>query len=158
MDRRPATRCPGPCARMSRQMAELQSHLGADPRVRLISLTTDPDYDQPEVLRRYAEKFGAQPTRWWFLTGLKQEIGRLAVEGLKLTAREKNPEERASDADLFIHSTVFALVDKHGRLRAVFETQPVQGVEGDAPVDAEQPWAESRSKILAAVRSLLEED
>jgi cytochrome oxidase Cu insertion factor (SCO1/SenC/PrrC family) len=45
------TRCAGPCLRMSRQMKELQDALGADSRVKLVSLTTDADFDTPPVLK-----------------------------------------------------------------------------------------------------------
>jgi protein SCO1/2 len=155
------TRCPGPCARMSRQMAELQAELPAGPRVKLVSLTTDPDFDHPEVLQKYAARFGARAERWSFLTGTKPELRRLAVEGLKFTAIEKQPEQRDNAEDLFIHSTIFALVDKQGRLRAVFETQPAVlddsgQVESDA--DAAKRWADHKAKILAGVQQLLAED
>lgn len=116
------TRCAGPCPRMTQQMKALQDALPPESRARLITLTTDPEFDTPAVLCAYAERFGADPRRWWFLTGSKAQIVGLAVDSLKLTALEKKPEERESPADLFIHSTLFVVVDKHGRVRDVFET------------------------------------
>lgn len=116
------TRCAGPCPRMTQQMKALQDALPPESRARLVTLTTDPEFDTPAVLRAYAERFGADPRRWWFLTGSKAQIVGLAVDSLKLTALEKKPEERESPADLFIHSTLFVVVDKHGRVRDVFET------------------------------------
>jgi cytochrome oxidase Cu insertion factor (SCO1/SenC/PrrC family) len=110
--------------------------------VRLVTLTTDPDHDTPKVLRKYSEKFGADPNRWWFLTGTKKEIAGLARDSLKLTAIEKSPGERDTDVDLFIHSTIFVVVDKHGRMRATFET--------DEP--------DSKEKILDTVKRLLIEN
>jgi len=131
------TRCPGPCLRMTTQMKELDAALPAASGVRLVSLTTDPDFDTPEVLTRYAEKFQASE-RWWFLTGARPEIKRLAEEGLKLTAVDKDAASRESPEDLFIHSTIFVLVDKRGRLRGIYET-------GGEEVD----WSVSRSNLLA---------
>lgn len=116
------TRCPGPCAKMTKQMKELQDALPATSRVKLISLTTDPDFDTPPVLKAYAQRFGANEDRWWFLTGTKEQIAALAITSLKLTAVEKKPEERENPADLFIHSTIFVVVDKRGQLRGVFQT------------------------------------
>src|SRR5690606_11415918 len=58
------TRCPGPCARMTRQMAEVQKALPARSRAKLVSLTTDPDFDTPEVLTKYAARFEADTNRW----------------------------------------------------------------------------------------------
>jgi protein SCO1 len=137
------TRCAGPCLRMSRQMKELQTQLPAGSRVRLVSLTTDPDFDSPPVLTQYAARFGANTNRWMFLTGPKKEIGNLAIGGLKLSAIEKPAADRESPADLFVHSTIFVAVDKRGRLRGIFET----GGEG---VD----WPAERRRILATIRQL----
>src|SRR3982751_692711 len=44
------TTCPGPCLRMTRQMKELQDALPADNKTKLVSLTTNPDYDTPKIL------------------------------------------------------------------------------------------------------------
>lgn len=137
------TRCAGPCLKMSRQMKELEEALPGSSQTRLVTLTTDPVFDTPAVLQTYAERFGAKPERWLFLTGTKPQIAALAVDSLKLTAVEKTPEERANPQDLFIHSTIFVLADKRGRLRGVYET------EGEG-VDA----AAVKSRILAAAGRL----
>ena len=137
------TRCAGPCPKMTRQMKELQDALPPESQPRLITLTTDPGFDTPAVLKAYAERFGADPVRWTFLTGPKPEIAKLAIDSLKLTAIEKKPGERESPQDLFIHSTIFVVVDKQARLRGVFETTG----EGIDPQNA-------RARILAAVEQL----
>jgi len=116
------TRCAGPCLKMSQQMMELQHALPLGGTIKLITLTTDPEFDTPSVLKTYSERFTANPSRWWFLTGPKAQIAALAIDSLKLTAIEKKPEERQSPADLFVHSTIFVLVDKRGQLRGVYET------------------------------------
>lgn len=116
------TRCAGPCPRMTKQMKSLQDALPPGSQTRLVTLTTDPDFDTPPVLKTYGERFGANPNRWTFLTGTKKEIAALAIDSLKLTAIEKKPDERENPEDLFIHSTIFVVVDKQARLRGVFET------------------------------------
>jgi protein SCO1/2 len=137
------TRCPGPCLKMSRQMKQLQESIPNDSQARLVSLTTDPDYDKPPILKAYAERIGGVADRWMFLTGTKQQIARLATDSLKLAAVDKKPEERDSADDLFIHTTIFVVVDKQARLRGVFETMG-EGVD----------WEKARSDILAAVKNL----
>lgn len=137
------TRCAGPCPRMTRQMELLQAALPKDSGARLVTLTTDPEFDTPEVLQRYAARFNANPARWNFLTGSKLQIAALAIDSLKLTAVEKKPEERTDADDLFIHSTIFVVVDKQARLRGAFETDG----EGLA-------WTNVQSAILAAVKQL----
>ncbi|MCS7090374.1 MAG: SCO family protein [Verrucomicrobiota bacterium] len=115
------TRCAGPCPEMTRRMKALQDALPSRSRILLVTLTTDPLHDSPEVLRRYGERFGANFQHWWFLTGAPDQIARLAVDGLKLTALEIPESQRTNPADLFIHSTTFVVVDAQGRLRASFE-------------------------------------
>ena len=137
------TRCTGPCPQMSRQMMQLQQALPPASNARLVSLTTDPDFDKPLVLKAYAEGFGADPRRWIFLTGSKKEIANLAINSLKLTAIEKKPDEREAAMDLFVHTTIFVIVDKSARLRGVFETSG----EG---VDPQQV----KTQIQAAIRRL----
>lgn len=151
------TRCPGPCATMTRRMAEIAKLVRPDLPVGFLTLTTDPDFDTPAVLRQYAERHGADTNRWHFLTGDKPAIARAAAESFKLVAREKAEETRTSPNDLFIHSTVFALVDKRGRLRGVVETVAGPVEEGEpAFVD---PWeTEYKPKILRALQQLILEE
>src|SRR5262249_24961701 len=95
------------------------------------------------ILKAYGQRFGANPGRWLLLTGAKKEIATLAINSLNLTAVEKQPQERESPMALFVHSTIFVVVDSRGQLRGVFETTG----EG---VDAEQ----AKTRILAAIRRL----
>ena len=68
------TRCPGPCLKMTRQMKELQEALPPASQAKLVTLTTDADFDTPPVLKAYAERFGADTNRWMFLTGPKRRL------------------------------------------------------------------------------------
>jgi len=138
------SRCAGPCPRMTRQMAALQEALPKDGPARLVTLTTDPGFDTPEVLNKYAARYNADTNRWWFLTGDKKEIATLAVDGLKLTGFiETKPEERVNPEDLFIHSTLFVVVDKQARLRGVFDTDNASG-----------GWTNTQQEILDTLRTL----
>jgi cytochrome oxidase Cu insertion factor (SCO1/SenC/PrrC family) len=138
------TRCAGPCPRMTGQMKSLQDKLPVQSAAKLVTLTTDPDFDSPPILKRYGERFGADFNRWTFLTGSKAQIANLAADSLKLSAQPVKPADRKDDADLFIHTTIFVIVDKHARLRGFFET----GGDGVDWQHAVQP------KLLRAVRQL----
>jgi protein SCO1/2 len=135
------TRCSGPCPAMARRTAELQGLINPQWPVKFVTLTTDPDYDTPAVLRAHGQRYGAQSGRWHFLTGPKKEVVQLAVHGLKLTALDKDPGQQETPTDLFIHSTQFILVDGQGQARAVFENE-----------DAEMP-----GKVMKALQRLLTE-
>lgn len=68
------TTCNAICPVMSRIFARVPQELGAEAaRVRLISITIDPEQDTPGRLKAYAERFGAGPT-WRFLTGSVADI------------------------------------------------------------------------------------
>ena len=115
--------CPGPCPKMTEEMSKLQAAFDAKQPLRFVSLTTFPEQDTPEVLKAYSEKFSADPARWYFLTGSKRELlDNLAIGSLKLTAVEKDKALQESENDRFIHTTVFVLVDKSGRIRGHYES------------------------------------
>ena len=114
------SRCPVSCEQMSRRMRALQDQFAKRTGVKFISLTADPGFDTPSVLKRYAERHGADTSRWFFLTGPKKDVYQLAVDGLKFVVLDKT-ENKATPEDLFIHSTLFVLVDKRGRIRGYFE-------------------------------------
>ncbi|MGA2787348.1 MAG: SCO family protein [Verrucomicrobiota bacterium] len=137
------TRCAGSCPIMTAQMKSLQDALPPTSQARLVTLTTDPDFDTSPVMKKYGERFGADFNRWMFLTGSKAEIAGLAGDSLKLSAVPVKPEDRKNDADLFIHSTIFVIVDRHARLRGIFQT------EGDG-ID----WTNVQPRLIATVRQL----
>jgi protein SCO1/2 len=77
------TRCPLPdyCPLMDKQFAEIQRTVQRTPAlsdVRLVSVTLDPEYDTPEILRRHAATLGADPMLWQFLTGPPNEVAAFA--------------------------------------------------------------------------------
>ena len=116
------TRCPGPCARMTQKMRQLQEALPAEAsEVQLVSLTTDPDFDTPEVLSQYARKFQVDTRSWKFLTGTKEEIVRVSTQEWLLVMLEKGEAERESPNDIFLHSTLTVLMDGLGRIRGTYE-------------------------------------
>ena len=65
------TRCAGPCPIITGHMKSLEDALPTNGEPRLVTLTTDPDFDTPAVMKNYGERFGADFSRWMFLTGTK---------------------------------------------------------------------------------------
>ena len=137
------TRCAGSCPVMSTEMKSLQDALPSTSPAKLVTLTTDPDYDAPAILKKYGEHHGADFQRWTFLTGTKKELAGLATGSLKLGSTPVPPQERTSSVDLFVHSTIFVVVDKQARLRGIFQTQG-EGVD----------WAKIKPQILSTVKEL----
>jgi protein SCO1 len=104
------TTCPGPCPLMTQQMRQLQDQTAREMGdVKLVSFTVDPAHDTPPVLAEYAKHYRMDSSRWSLLTG---EMSRLNDIGLafKLNTVDGN----------LTHSTRFALVDRHMRIRGYY--------------------------------------
>ena len=110
------TRCAGPCPVLSARLAELQKRFEGREPLRLVSVTVDPAHDGVEQLREYAERYGANAKRWWFLTGSAEAIDALVRGGFKLGTQM--PEPGSTDV---IHSTRLVLVDPEGRIRGYYD-------------------------------------
>ncbi len=118
------TTCPGPCLAMNAKMAELQEAIRRkNDELRLVSFTVYPEYDTPETLRRYAERFQARPDRWFFLTGDKPTIYRLAHRDFMLGVTDAATGEEKLKEGEFVHSTKLALVDRRGVVRGYFDSE-----------------------------------
>jgi protein SCO1/2 len=66
--------CTTICPVLSAGFVNLQRRLGPESsKVRLISITIDPENDTPKVLKEYLKRYRAQPG-WDFLTGSRADI------------------------------------------------------------------------------------
>jgi len=68
--------CPGPCLQLNQALNGVHDEF-KNTDLKLVSITCDPKTDSPEVLRRYADRFKADPQRWIFLTGDLDYIKRI---------------------------------------------------------------------------------
>jgi protein SCO1/2 len=68
------TTCTTICPVLSVGFSNFQKELGSrSDSVKLVSVSIDPDYDNPELMKDYLERYGAGPG-WDFLTGKKEDI------------------------------------------------------------------------------------
>src|SRR5262245_7947558 len=67
------TRCTGGCPQVTGTVARLQDAFRDEPGVRLVTFTVDPERDDPDELKKYADLYGADPERWLFLTGQEEQ-------------------------------------------------------------------------------------
>ena len=106
------TTCGTICPKMSSEMMRVQHAFEKDTNVVIVSYTVDPEHDSPSVLKEYALQHKAIQNKWFFLTGDKKTIYDLARNSYYLVAGEGDggPED-------FIHSEMFTLIDKEGRIR-----------------------------------------
>jgi protein SCO1/2 len=110
------TRCPFPtfCPRLSSNFAEAQKQLastaGSPTNWHFFSITIDPEYDTPERLKAYAERYQADPKRWDFVTGELIDITAIG-EQFGLQFWRSNPAEPIN------HNVRTVVVDAAGRVQ-----------------------------------------
>lgn len=107
------TRCPLPdfCPYMDRKFSDLAMSIGAFPRraekIRLLSVSFDPDHDTPEILRKHAQIRGATPPLWTFAVASHEELARITGPlGLVY----------GPGKDEIIHNLCTAVIDQNGHL------------------------------------------
>jgi protein SCO1/2 len=113
------TRCPLPdfCPRLSKNFQEASTKLlarpGAPMNWHFISVSIDPEFDTPEMLKTYAGIYQADPAHWSFLTGPTEQISQLA--------NQSGVTYRSVDGSID-HNFRTLIVDPNGHLQMVFPT------------------------------------
>jgi len=110
------TRCGSICPKMTGNMSILQHKFKDDDEVLLLSHSVTPEMDSVSVLKKYAEAKGVLSDKWHLLTGNKEDIYRIAKKeyyaGDTIGFYQANNE--------FLHTENFILIDKHRRIRGVY--------------------------------------
>lgn len=115
------TNCASTCPMMTRQMYALAQAIVPEFGVRYVSFSVDPERDTPQVLAAYAQKYGADTVNWVFLTGDKQKLRDLVLNGFHLSVQDATREDLLRGAETIIHSTRFVLVDASGIIRGYYD-------------------------------------
>jgi cytochrome oxidase Cu insertion factor (SCO1/SenC/PrrC family) len=121
------TRCAISCPRMTSRMVQLGKLWPADSTTTRVSFSVDPEFDTQEVLQTYAESWDIEDPRWFFLTGDRDVMKAIVMEGFKLAVEMNPPPGTASPEEPILHSTRFVLVDSEGAIRGYYDA--IQGEE-----------------------------
>ena len=125
------SRCPSICPGLARNMKRVQQAFGKNPEiVQFLSISIDPEHDSVPVLRKYADKFGADHDGWWFVTGDKQEIYDFAFKEIKASIADTKVDTA------FIHTENFFLLDSSRVVRGWyngFDTAKLTQLVKDIP-------------------------
>ncbi len=122
------TSCPTTCPGLIERMKVAQKRLkGLGQKVALLSISVDPDYDTPEILNKYARRNKANPYVWKFLTGSRQELHSLLIDGYKVPMGDKEAVEGVVGTEKvtlmdIVHSEKLVLVDEEGMIRGYYST------------------------------------
>jgi len=116
------TRCPIPdyCTLMSNNFSYVDQELQKQPdlyeKTRLLSISIDPDYDTPAVLRSYGAshtgRFGDETfSHWAFATGTKEQVKEVA----QFFGLQYYPEK-----DQILHGLRTAIIARDGKVHKVY--------------------------------------
>lgn len=108
------TMCTATCPVLTPMMSFVQDQLGNDfgTKIAFISITVDPERDTPDVLKQYAQAFGADFAGWSFLTGSPEAIR-------EVTHRYGVYASKTADGDVE-HTFLTSIVDSRGILRVQY--------------------------------------
>lgn len=113
------TRCPLPqyCPLLDRRFAEAQALIANDPalrgKVRLLSVSFDPQFDRAAVLRSHAQTLKADPRVWTFATAAAAVVDRFAARFGVNVIREND--------GTITHNLRTAVIDPSGRVTAILD-------------------------------------
>jgi protein SCO1 len=144
------TTCPTICPRMNSNLIQIQNNFEGIDNFGVASFTINPNYDTPEVLKAYAEKYGVTNPNWHLMTGEQNAIYKLANEGFNLYTAEDESVEGG-----FEHSGNFALIDKNGFIRSRFDSYGNPMIFYNGIISEQQQYDEDGMKEEI---SLLKED
>jgi protein SCO1/2 len=112
------TRCPLPnfCPRMSINFEEVQKQLStsapATTNWHLLTISFDPDFDTPVILKAYAERFHADPAHWSFLTGKPADVAAIAGQFGETFWKD--------ETGLINHNLRTIIIDSAGRVKNIY--------------------------------------
>jgi protein SCO1 len=109
------TSCEGICPIMNSQMQRVYQKFKGNYEVKFISHTVNPEKDSSSVLAAYAKRYNADASQWHFVTGDKPQLYNLARKSYLISDTNGN-----GGKEDFVHSQNFALIDKEGHIRGVY--------------------------------------
>jgi protein SCO1/2 len=135
------TTCPGICPKMNVNMRRIYDIYKNEKNFMILSHTSMPETDSVPVLKKYERRMlcgtiienpgkpytfnydtsancSYQNSNWQFLTGDKKELYAMARFSYDIADPK---DDTLKIEDQFVHTQHFALVDKQGRLRCIYD-------------------------------------
>ena len=110
------TTCGSICPTMTKYMKVVSDSLLHYNNIIFLSYSVTPWIDKPSVLKKYKKKYNIENKNWYFLTGNKNEIYKLARQSY-FAEQEIGLQKEKND---FLHTEYFILVDTHKRIRGIY--------------------------------------
>jgi protein SCO1/2 len=105
------TTCPDVCPFLTAKFAQIQRAVAKErpDDLFLLSITTDPEIDTPQVLKAYAGRYNANLKSWAFLTGSEKDLAAV-WRSFGVTVKKR-------DRGLVQHTGLTTLIDRRGMRR-----------------------------------------
>lgn len=111
------SRCSSVCPALNSVLSGIYREFSG--KISFVSLTSDPEYDTPSILRAYADQYGAKRSTWAFVNMPLDSMISVSSNDLGLVS--------PSEPDL--HSTRFVLVDSAMQVRGYYDSADPADVE-----------------------------
>ncbi len=113
------TSCGDICPKLNSQLSALYGEFKEYSNIRFVSITVDPENDTPDVLKKYAERYGAKPNKWAFLRMPIDTVKNLSLEGFRIASLNAPLD----------HSKRVVLIDEEGQIRGYYDGLDTQEVD-----------------------------
>jgi protein SCO1/2 len=120
------TTCPSICPMLNTNMLKIYEEYKNEPAFMILSHTVDPDNDTVGRLKWYADSLKVNTKQWVFLTGRKDSLYMAARNSYVLDDPQNNLQ---NINDQFLHTQYFALVDRIGRVRKIYDGLKKEEIE-----------------------------
>lgn len=112
------TTCKGICPKMNENMKTVYEKFKDNNDFLILSHTSDPENDSVAQMKKYADSLGVNTNRWVFLTGRKDSLYKMARVSYTIDDPANNLKSIDDD---FLHTQFWALVDRNGDVRKVYD-------------------------------------
>lgn len=138
------TTCPNICPMLNNNMKKVYERFKGQEGFMIVSHTCNPEIDSAAVLKKYADSMQVDTRQWIFLTGRKDSLYNTARVSYMLDDPKNN---LTNIEDQFMHTQFFALVDRNGKVRKIYDGLKDKEVElliKDIPLLLQEPVSDKR--------------
>jgi protein SCO1/2 len=112
------TTCKGICPKMNNNMRLVYERFKNENDFLILSHTCNPETDSVAQLKKYADSMAVNTRRWIFLTGRKDSLYSMARSSYTIDDPANNLKSIDDD---FLHTQFWALVDRNGDVRKIYD-------------------------------------
>ncbi len=112
------TTCKGICPKMNNNMRLVYDKLKEEEDFLILSHTCDPETDSVPQMKKYADSMAVDTKKWVFLTGRKDSLYNTARISYTIDDPANNLKSIEDD---FLHTQFWALVDRNGDVKKVYD-------------------------------------